>query len=662
MDAWIRRACKVSAVLCVAGCTSSPLPCKPQLSVDDRAEALAHFSVGMLLETETNSAGALEHFRQALSLDPDEKTLYAPAVASALRSDEQELALKLCRELRRKHPDELAPMLLHAQVCLLTNLPEEAEAILRKTRSEFPQNPKARLALARFLIAKDELKEAISILERTIDRHPNQPEAIHLLGTLYIDGARKLDDEEPIQKSVEKGIALLEKALTLTPESPRRWQQLGFAYLAIQDLPNGKRSFERAYELAPDDVLVSRQLLDVYIEQGLIEPALRICENLIRQTRSAPELWTHYLIENLPDEHLKDLTAYLQTYIDEHSGAPVLYSIQLASLYLNQNRKDKAETVIRKAETIYPDEPRLTATRGTLLLRKNEYEQAARMFQQAQDDAPQAAWTNTPLFAVSYATAVLKSRTPEAAASILAHAFDNEPTLLAAFVQQLFTKDSDCSTEEMILFLEQFIKIRPQAAEPHYYLTILQADQQHYDAAMQSGKQFKVLAKQGGATNLLSGFFYYQYAVIHERSKQLEEAETLFRKAIELGSPKTVASARNYIAYMWAERGEKLDAGLRLIRQALDAEPDNAAFIDTLGWIYYMQGRYKEALTQLQKAAGLIDDDPAIWEHIGDTHLKLGDRCAALKHWKKALKLTPEDPRLKERIKKHSVTPDGCPE
>ena len=109
---------------------------------------------------------------------------------------------------------------------------------------------------------------------------------------------------------------------------------------------------------------------------------------------------------------------------------------------------------------------------------------------------------------------------------------------------------------------------------------------------------------------------------------------------------------------MWAERGEKLDMGLVLIRKALASDPENGAFLDTLGWIYYMQGRYIDALNELQKAKQTVDGDPAVWGHLGDTYLKLGNLNAAIEHWKKALNLNPDSRQLIERLEAAGVSPE----
>ena len=257
--------------------------------------------------------------------------------------------------------------------------------------------------------------------------------------------------------------------------------------------------------------------------------------------------------------------------------------------------------------------------------------------------------------------AAQKSDHLEEAVNTLASTYTNDPVVLNQYMHSLLTGESPISVGAAIDLLESFHQLSPKAAEALYYLTLLQAEEKEYETALGNAQQFERLAQDQGNTNLLDGFFYYQYATLHERTGQIEAAEKYFFKTIEMGDAAMAASAQNYLAYMWAERGEKLEFGLALIEQALSAEPDNAAFIDTLGWIYYMQGRYEEALTQLKIASELFSEDSTIWEHMGDTYLKLGNPTAAQEHWKKALDLSPDEQRLKDRLTNKTISPADHP-
>ena len=65
------------------------------------------------------------------------------------------------------------------------------------------------------------------------------------------------------------------------------------------------------------------------------------------------------------------------------------------------------------------------------------------------------------------------------------------------------------------------------------------------------------------------------------------------------------AEAYNYVGYMYAEKGIRLDEAQRLIQKALELEPENGYYIDSLGWAYYQQGRYTDAVRELRRAVEL---------------------------------------------------------
>ena len=109
------------------------------------------------------------------------------------------------------------------------------------------------------------------------------------------------------------------------------------------------------------------------------------------------------------------------------------------------------------------------------------------------------------------------------------------------------------------------------------------------------------------------------------------------------------ANALNYLGYTYADLGIHLDEAEMLVRRALKLRPDDGYITDSLGWVYYKQGNYAEALNWLLKAAELAPDDPTILEHVGDAYLKLGNPSQALVHYEKSLSLR-EDQSEREKI------------
>jgi cytochrome c-type biogenesis protein CcmH/NrfG len=93
----------------------------------------------------------------------------------------------------------------------------------------------------------------------------------------------------------------------------------------------------------------------------------------------------------------------------------------------------------------------------------------------------------------------------------------------------------------------------------------------------------------------------------------------------------------NYLGYMWAEQGRNLPEAEKLIEKALTLEPENPAYLDSLGWVYFQQGRYEEASQLLTKALKGMPEDSVVNDHLGDAFFKIGRVADAVEHWERAL-------------------------
>jgi Tfp pilus assembly protein PilF len=122
---------------------------------------------------------------------------------------------------------------------------------------------------------------------------------------------------------------------------------------------------------------------------------------------------------------------------------------------------------------------------------------------------------------------------------------------------------------------------------------------------------------------------------IYERQKKYDKAEEAFRKVLA-NDPKN-AMALNYLGYMLADRGTRLDEALGYIRRAVALEPQNGAYLDSLGWAYYKMGNYELAEENLRRASERTTDDPTIHEHLADLYQKTGRLKLAATYWERSL-------------------------
>jgi tetratricopeptide (TPR) repeat protein len=118
---------------------------------------------------------------------------------------------------------------------------------------------------------------------------------------------------------------------------------------------------------------------------------------------------------------------------------------------------------------------------------------------------------------------------------------------------------------------------------------------------------------------------------------QEAEAEGLEALAIEPKRPELL----NFIGYAWVDRGEKVAAGMELIRQAVAARPDSGYIIDSLGWAHYRLGEYDKAIEQLERAVELEPGNAEIVDHLGDAYWRAGRRAEAAFEWQDAARLKP---------------------
>jgi len=98
----------------------------------------------------------------------------------------------------------------------------------------------------------------------------------------------------------------------------------------------------------------------------------------------------------------------------------------------------------------------------------------------------------------------------------------------------------------------------------------------------------------------------------------------------------------NYLGYMWAEQGVNLDKAAALLTKAVAMEPANGAYLDSLGYTYFRQGKLDLAEKYLDDAAKILPRDATVHEHLGDVLAKRGDTTRALSLYRVALNLEPE--------------------
>lgn len=142
--------------------------------------------------------------------------------------------------------------------------------------------------------------------------------------------------------------------------------------------------------------------------------------------------------------------------------------------------------------------------------------------------------------------------------------------------------------------------------------------------------------------------FYFR-AIARERQGNWPQAKSDLRLAVKYsgGDP----NALNYLGYSMLIEGEDPIEAEQLIRDAVKQDPENGAFIDSLGWAQFLQGQYKEALPNLEKAVRLLPNTAEVIDHLGDVYWKVGRQREAKFQWRRALHFDEENLDF-ERVKR----------
>jgi tetratricopeptide (TPR) repeat protein len=153
----------------------------------------------------------------------------------------------------------------------------------------------------------------------------------------------------------------------------------------------------------------------------------------------------------------------------------------------------------------------------------------------------------------------------------------------------------------------------------------------------------------------------FALSLVYAAAKEPDKAERQLRLLLDADPNDAVAC--NDLGYQLAEQGKQLDEAERLIRHALEldrqqrpdggpagAAGDNAAYVDSLGYVLFRRGKIPEACKELERATQLPEatDDPTVWNHLGDVYDKLGARNKAIQAWSRSSTLFEQSRQTKD--------------
>lgn len=626
-----------SAVFLLAAASADAQPAPSAVPTGARSGAYYHFSLAQQARMAGRLDEALEEYRKALKEDPASGDIRAETARLLRETGRLPEAIAEAREGVRLDSKSAEARLVLGQLYVAQAESEQAAAPLRQAAESYeaalaldPRDPQTLRELAAIYAQLAEHAKAAVIWQRYIDDIDASLEAYLQLGTHRL-----------AQGDTEAAAAALKKAVEIEP-SGRAFQSLGDIYRAVQKPAEAIQHYRRAAELEPDDIQVRLKLTETLYRDRKFEETITEADLVLR---ADPD---NRFAQELKGKALRDLRRFDEA-LRLAEQALARDATDLAAAYLKatvaESRRDFAsavaqfEAILARPRQADEGDQRASNDRLFLVHLGFDYQQLGRHVDAA--DAFGRAFELTGRTEAGVLAqrlqALLRGRQLDKALAEAREArkrFPDEAELVTLEATILREKGS---VEEAILVAEG---LRKRSAGK---VDALMEVAEFYQQSRRFGEAENVLAEVRKAQPRDLRVLFLLGAVL-ERQKRHDAAETVFREA--LGVKPDSAPVLNYLGYMNADRGVRLEEALGFIQRAVALDPDNGAYLDSLGWALYRLDRLDQAERHLRAAVGKGSPNAVVLDHLGDVLQRRGNVREALSFWERALKGEDEDGEL----------------
>jgi tetratricopeptide (TPR) repeat protein len=449
-------------------------------------------------------------------------------------------------------------------------------------------------------------------------------------------------------KQPERALALLLRAAAQPGASGQIDARLGFVYAQLGKPDQAVAANRVAIRKSPNSLSGYHNLFLGYLGNKQPQEALKVLDEAARQPKSdgdflvgLADLYLSYGTQvPAQKDGAKAKTLAVLNRAAQLSPVTPLQRLKLADGFNLLGESDKAAQLYLEVLKQPPDLPmvqeRVRANLTAIYLRGSDHKRAIEQLQAILKDDP----TN-PQAHYFLGRLELEANQPAEAADHLAKTILLSPDFESGY---LFLALAQIETEKPSTALTTLDRARQKFApsfDLEFYTGLAFSREKAYAEAFRHFLEAENIAKRDDPQLLREGF-YLEMGSTCERKGDYAQAEEYFQKCLSIAPD--FSQAMNYLGYMWAEHGEKLDQARELIEKAVKAEPKNAAYLDSLAWVLYKQKQAQAALPYALKAAELSEKpDATVFEHIGDIYDALKQPEKAREAWRKSVSLEPNE-------------------
>lgn len=560
-------------------------------------------------------------------------------------------------EMLETNPKATSPVVRYLKGQLLANNRqfERAEKEFVQVINQRPTMVAARVSLSRLLINQGRYKEAAQWLETMVEQADTEvvslrvqiltqtgrsDEAMTLLNQIIAQQPQNLDlilSKANLQRHRSDDLAAeqtLLKALNLRPGVEKIYESL-FALYGNTSIPNAgkqaQRLMRRMFATIPSSRIARLTQAEIHearhqfdraepIARDLLEEddkdyqALALLLKILRRSQRSEEA------DNLADQHLvadpdnRQLLYYLYSYF-QISG--------------NQNRANNLEEQILLLQP--PSDQRTILLATHYLETTSQPEKALSLLITAMDGP-----TQSPTLLANYLVAASgQCNQPdliESASAILLKSIERHADQSSALTLQLAHFYLGTNQLEKTIELTSE-KLQSNVEDPIRWIHL------HVTAMVRAGKPDQAEQTIADAIARFPDHVAdlgYERAMLFEKQGQYDRAEQAMVELLE--NFPDHAQTNNGLGYTWANNGRNLQRALQMILLAVDSDPKNPAYLDSLGWTHYKMGNFDQAVNWLKRAVNQPGGGhPVIMDHLGDAFYQIDNKNKALQYWKAAM-------------------------
>lgn len=608
-----------------------------------RGDAYYDFAMGHLYELQYEQTSepdyatkAIDAYKKAYAIDPQSPTIGERLAEMYWKAQRVREAVSEANDILKRDPNDLPTHRLLARIYLRslgdingasvqTEMVAKAIAEYSEVHRLDPGDQEATLWLARLYRLHNEPDKAEQVLQSMLKDDPGNEAAVEQLTQLLLD-----------ENKNDEAISLLE-GMTAHSDSATLFDLLGDAYTQAHDYPKAEAAYRKAVDLDPSELSHLRGLAQTLLSEEKYPDALQAYQKLADLMPDDPD---NYLRMALIYRELNQLDKAEENLLKAKQNNPgnleILYNE--AMIYEAEGRYDDAIRVVSDAvtgvkaqSTVLPQRRHylsiLYQQLGMLYRDVQNYQAAIYTFQELGHLGDEEDRRARLLIMDTYRLAKDLPKALQTGREAMAK-YPNDTSIRASLALLL---GEDEQTDEAVKLLQADLK--GNASDRETYLNLSQVYEQgrRYTDAEQAARKAESFASDPHDNEMA----WLLLGAVYDKQKQYDKAEDEFKKVLQL-NPKN-AQVLNYYGYMLADRGVRLEEAQDLIQRAVNLDPFNGAYLDSLGWTYFKQNKIDEAEVMLRKAIAHEPNDPTIRLHMGDVLAKQGRMDQAAVEWEKSL-------------------------